>query len=89
MRSQVNAASSSGNLSGRTLKYKAAGPDVLTLQEYLNAHGYVIAQAGAGSPGHETTLFGLLTRKAVQKFQKDHGLNPDGIVGPKTRSLMV
>jgi len=72
----------------RTLKYGTKGADVLLLQKYLNTHSYVITQTGAGSLGHETASFGLLTKKAVQKFQKDHGLTPDGVVGSKTRALM-
>ena len=29
-------------------------------------------------------LFGINTERAVKNFQRDFGLNPDGIVGPKT-----
>ena len=64
----------------RTLRYGSRGSDVMLLQKYLNAHNYSVAQTG---------LFGPLTKKAVLKFQKDHGLPPDGIAGPKTRALMI
>jgi len=71
----------------RTLKLKMTGDDVKALQVYLNTHGYIIAKTGAGSTGHETTLFGVLTKKAVMKFQLANDLNPDGIVGVNTFSL--
>lgn len=34
----------------------------------------------------QTSFFGTLTLKAVKKFQLDHGLKDDGIVGPLTRA---
>jgi hypothetical protein len=72
----------------RTLKYNMRGEDVKALQIYLNAHGYVIVKKGPGSPGNESTYFGLATKKAVIKFQKANGLKADGSVGPKTREKM-
>ncbi len=72
----------------RILKYGSKRGDVLVLQKYLNTHGYFIAKSGSGSVGHETSMFGFLTKKAVEKFQKDHNLIPDGIVGQKTQALM-
>jgi peptidoglycan hydrolase-like protein with peptidoglycan-binding domain len=35
-----------------------------------------------------TGYYGDLTAGAVMKFQVDFGLEPDGIVGPKTRALL-
>ena len=72
----------------RLLKLNMTGDDVKALQVYLNTHGFPIALTGAGSLGHETTKFGLLTKKAVIAFQKAHNLTPDGIVGPKTLEKM-
>ena len=72
----------------RNLKQNGKDSDVIRLQKFLNANGYVITKSGAGSPGHETNLFGSLTKKALQKFQKAHGLTPDGIFGPKTRAAI-
>jgi hypothetical protein len=52
------------------------GDDVKQLQESLNKMGY-----SCGTPDGK---FGLNTRSAVKKFQKDNGLDNDGIVGAKT-----
>ncbi|MFO1152046.1 MAG: DUF4082 domain-containing protein [Rhodospirillales bacterium] len=68
-------------------------PEVATLQKVLNQSPETqVAAAGAGSPGNETSYFGSLTTKAVQKFQALHNIvtagSPDttgfGRVGPKT-----
>jgi Putative peptidoglycan binding domain len=58
------------------------GSDVLALQQFLNTHGFVVAQSGldstgsprAGSPGHETNFFGAKTFQALKRFQQAHGL---------------
>ena len=72
----------------RTLKLKMTGDDVKTLQIFLNTHGFPLTQTGAGSTGHETTLFGKLTDKAVKSFQTKNKLKSDGIVGPITRGII-
>ena len=64
------------------------GTDVKSLQQFLNSHGFVISKTGAGSPGKETTLFGSLTYKALQKFQKSIGLPATGFFGPLTRAYI-
>jgi peptidoglycan hydrolase-like protein with peptidoglycan-binding domain len=62
------------------------GDDVKNLQVFLNTHGFVIAAAGAGSKGAETTYFGLATKEAVKKFQQANNISPvSGYVGPLTR----
>jgi len=63
-------------------------PEVKDLQVYLNAHGYVLASTGPGSPGHETDFFGSLTKKAVMRFQKDHALPVTGFFGSMTRRVV-
>ncbi len=73
----------------KTLRKGMTDPQVKLLQQYLNGHGFVIAKNGPGSLGHETPSFGLLTQKAVVKFQKAHGLSSDGVVGSKTRKLLI
>ena len=72
----------------RDLQVSSNGSDVKALQQYLNTHGYTIATRGVGSPGHETTLFGLLTKKALMKFQKTNHLPVTGFFGPKTRAVV-
>ncbi len=56
----------------RTLSLGARGQDVALLQAFLNAHGFVIAQSGPGSPGNETTFYGKGTMAAVRAFQEAH-----------------
>jgi hypothetical protein len=74
----------------RDLTLGSTGSDVRTLQQFLNAHGYVLAQSGAGSPGNETTLFGGLTRAQVIKFQKANAISPAvGYFGPITRAFII
>ncbi|MBU6427052.1 peptidoglycan-binding protein [Patescibacteria group bacterium] len=61
-------------------KQGVADPDVTALQKYL-------AKAGFYS-GPVTGYFGPLTKAAVQAYQKAHGLDTLGVVGPATRALM-
>lgn len=81
----------------KLLKRGMTSAEVLTLQQILNMDAdTMITASGAGSPGRETKLFGLLTEKAVQKFQKKYGIISSGspattgfgIVGPKTRAKL-
>jgi hypothetical protein len=55
------------------------GPDVLALQQRLNALGERLQEDG---------IFGTGTRAAVIAFQGSHGRMPDGVVGPKTREAL-
>ena len=52
------------------------GPNVVALRNRLMAQGYL---HNSFSDRYNKTL-----RSAVQKFQKDHGLSPDGVAGPMT-----
>ncbi len=61
----------------RILKFGMSGDDVVALQNYLKVTPV------------PSKIFGPKTKKAVQAFQKTKGLIPDGIVGPKTRMLMI
>lgn len=103
----ISSGSTSGSSSGgthtgginltRDLYPGSQGADVRSLQEYLNAWGFTLANSGAGSPGHETTYYGNLTAAAVRRFQEAHFqeiLSPHGyasgtgICGPSTRSYI-
>jgi len=71
----------------RNLEAGMVSEDVRKLQKYLNAKGFTVASAGAGSPGNETTKFGAATKAAVIKFQKANGIKPtSGYYGPLTRA---
>ncbi|NLB88479.1 MAG: L,D-transpeptidase family protein [Syntrophomonadaceae bacterium] len=56
------------------------GPDVLEIQELLKNAGYKVGQIDG--------TFGLNTEQAVIKFQSDHQILADGIVGPNTWNLL-
>jgi len=56
------------------------GADVLALQTKLEALGY--------APGPLDGIYGVATESAVRAFQRDHDLQIDGIVGPRTRAAL-
>jgi peptidoglycan hydrolase-like protein with peptidoglycan-binding domain len=64
------------------------GDDIRALQSFLNSHGFVVAQSGPGSVGHETSVFGVNTLRALKLFQTAHGLRPSGFLGPLTRTAI-
>ncbi|MEI6058054.1 MAG: peptidoglycan-binding domain-containing protein, partial [bacterium] len=81
----------------RTISQGSTGADVKALQVFLNTHGYIIATSGNGSPGHESTYFGIATKNALIKFQNankatiltPYGLTKGtGILGAKTREVV-
>ena len=61
-----------------TLRRGSEGAYVTLLQTKLIQLGYSLEPYGADGK------FGAKTEEAVKAFQRDHGLTPDGIVGPKT-----
>lgn len=72
----------------RNLYYRMVGTDVLHLQQFLNTHGFVLTTTELGSPGNETTKFGLLTYKALKAFQTSVNLPDTGYFGPMTRGFI-
>ncbi|NQX77146.1 N-acetylmuramidase family protein [Gilvibacter sp.] len=64
----------------RTLRHRSQGEDVHFLEEILIALGYRVKIS---------EFFGLDTQKAVMDFQRANNLVVDGIVGPKTWSVLI
>jgi hypothetical protein len=69
-------------------KLNDSGPDILTLQQFLNTHGFQVASSGPGSPGSESDYFGAKTYQALVKFQQANNLPATGYFGPLTRALV-
>jgi len=67
--------------SGRALRNGMSGEDVYELQVKLMNAGYL---GGGGADG----VFGPITENAVKGFQRDHGLNEDGVAGSQTLDLL-
>ena len=87
--SAVRAAISLNLPAGASLSPGSSGPSVRAVQQVLNSLGFTVASSGPGSPGHENSSFGALTKKAVQAFQRAYGIakagDPGyGTVGPRT-----
>lgn len=67
-------------LGSRTLRLGHKGQDVNQLHEFLRLQGYDL--------GTEQD-FGYLTKDAVRRWQRDHGLVTDGIVGKRFFALAL
>ncbi|WP_102346475.1 C40 family peptidase [Bacillus sp. Marseille-P3661] len=64
------------DLDNQTIHYGHSGTNVIYLQKRLNEKGYY--------PYTIDGYYGENTKSAVQRFQYNQGLVPDGIAGPKT-----
>jgi peptidoglycan hydrolase-like protein with peptidoglycan-binding domain len=62
------------------LRQGARGEQVVRLQNQLRQLGYLNAPA--------TGYYGKLTVDAVQRFQADRGMTPDGMVGMQTQNIL-
>ncbi len=65
----------------RTILRGQVGPDVQAIQDALKIRTPGLALLSDGK-------FGLNTQAAMIDFQKRNQLKPDGIVGPRTRSIL-
>lgn len=74
----------------KDLYFGLVDDDVKRLQVLLNKNPKTqVALVGDGSPGHETTYFGNLTRAAVIRFQTLYSIQPNvGFCGPLTRAVL-
>jgi peptidoglycan hydrolase-like protein with peptidoglycan-binding domain len=68
------------NATSQVLREGSAGDAVKILQSGLTLKGYYLVADG---------VFGPNTANAVRRFQSDHGLQVDGVVGPKTWGALV
>jgi len=57
------------------------GEEVIQLQKVLRSFDYFKYPQNTG-------YFGLITSNAVRDFQRDRGIEPVGVVGPKTRAAL-
>jgi hypothetical protein len=74
-------AATKAQLGERVLSLGSEGPDVRTLQSILAARGYGSLEV--------TGRFDEATATAVRRFQKEAGLETDGVVGPQTRPKLL
>ena len=75
---EVPAADNTVNITLPVLAKGSEGDTVRVLQYLLTGNGYSLPKHGPDGD------FGAETEAAVQAFQRDHGLTPDGIVGKDT-----
>jgi len=68
---------------GATLKPGAVDPRVLPLRARLAASAELVADAPLDSPVYDGAV-----ESAVKAFQRDHGLDPDGALGPATLAAL-
>lgn len=68
---------------GPILKRGSKGATVVRLKKLLYAKG-VRNFSGKRSSNRAHPVFNQFTKAAVQRFQRTHGLTPDGVVGPST-----
>ena len=82
----ASVAGAQGYMFSTNLTVGSTGPDVVALQTWLLANGYVIpaVSSGAAAKGY----FGSQTKTAVMKYQASKGIPNTGFVGPLTRAAL-
>jgi hypothetical protein len=66
----------------KTLHLGMTDPEVVRLQQFLNARGFTVAKQGLGSKGHESAYYSVSTGVAVARFQETYRaeiLTPRGL----------
>lgn len=66
-----------------TIRRGSRGDDVVRAQKRLQELGYDIGSMGADG------IFGARTEAAVIQFQRDWGLEQDGVIGPETWKILM
>lgn len=77
------------NLSSSLKVGATSGNGILALQQFLNTHGFIVAQTGPGSSGHETKVLGNATKKALKAYQQSVGLPPTGKIDAATYKALL
>jgi peptidoglycan hydrolase-like protein with peptidoglycan-binding domain len=77
---QQNAPTPSVAMDTNLLQRGSTGEAVAQLQDQLRQLGYLQAES--------TGFYGPLTETAVESFQRDRNLNPDGVVGNNTQAAL-
>lgn len=72
-----------GGSDDKTLHIGQSGPSIVKLKKLLYTKG-VRNFSGKNSSNRYIPFFGKYTEAAVKRFQRDHKLKADGVVGPST-----
>ncbi|MCE3248829.1 MAG: putative peptidoglycan binding domain protein [Geminicoccaceae bacterium] len=73
---------------GPTLDPGMRDPRVGRLRARLHASGDLAAGPDAAAPGRDPDLYDAALRPGVERFQRRHGLEPDGRVGARTLAAL-
>lgn len=76
-------AATSGHVFNTNLTVNSTGADVIALQDWLSAKGFLSIPAGT-----QKGFFGQLTKNAVIAYQTSVALPATGFVGPQTRAML-
>ncbi len=77
----------SGSVPSRILKLGDQGEDVSWLAQALSSHGYL--QLNSADPLPATSIFDDQLELALKSFQKENGLNEDGVAGNQVYTTLT